>query len=146
MKKNVSAEIRIKSKVSTIINAFVDPSILKEWWATASVYIEQKDGGLYTLSWLKSDAGIKFILTGRINLLNKRSHLYLEDVLYINAERPILGPTKIKIEVNEKSSYSIVKISHTGFGKTDEWDWYYNLMLDSWPQVLVFLKQYLEKV
>lgn len=146
MKKSVNAEIRIKSKASKIINAFIDPVVLSEWWATAAVYVEQKDGGLYTLSWLKSDAGIKFILTGRINLLNKRSHLYLEDVLYINAERPILGPTKIKIDVDERSRYSLVKIYQTGFGKTDEWEWYYKLMLDSWPQVLVFLKQYLEKL
>ena len=146
MKKNVNAEIRIKSKASDIINAFVNPDTLNKWWATASVYIEQKDGGLYTLSWLKSDAGVKFILTGRINVLNKRSHLHLEDVLYINAEKPILGPTRIKIDAEEKSAYSLVKISQIGFGKTEEWHWYHNLMLDSWPQVLVFLKQYLEKV
>lgn len=144
MKRQTQTQIRINASADVIINALTDPEELKNWWGVNSSFIEAKDGGLYILSWLKSDAGIKFILTAKIRLLNKRSHLYLEDLLYINAERPILGPTLLKIDIASRETYSIVSLVHSAFEKDQNWDWYFELMSDSWPQALVFLKQYLE--
>lgn len=145
MKKIIQADIRIRTRASEIIDALVDADKLSNWWAAENVFIQPRDGGLYTLSWLKSVAGIKFIMTGRINLYNKRSHLYLEDMLYINSEKGIVGPTAIRFDTEEASEFTCLSITQTGFQKDRSWEWHYKLMADSWPQVLIFLKQYLEK-
>ena len=146
MKRSVHSEIRINCSAQKIIEALIEEAHLKNWWAIDSAFIQPKDGGLYTLTWLRSMDGIKFIQTGKIKLLNKRSHLHLEDVLYINSEKPIIGPFTINFDIESKSNYSILKVVQNGFGKEKKWDWYYNAVIDGWPEALVFLKKYLEKV
>ncbi len=148
MKRVVVSEIRINCDPKEILEALMDINHLKAWWGVDSCFIERKDGGLYTLTWLRSSEGIKFISTGRINLYNYRSHLYLEDVLYINSEKPILGPFTIKYDVAAHDNYSILKVTQNGFKKEGDtiWDWYYKAVADGWPQALIMLKKYLEKL
>lgn len=146
MKKAITTQVRIKADAKDIVDALIASDKLKLWWGVTSSFIEQRDGGLYTLTWLHSKMGIKFITTGRINLYNKRSHLYLEDVLYLNYERPILGPFKIKFDVESKSSYSILTVVQSGYKKGKHWDWYYEKSLEGWGEALFLLKKYLEKL
>jgi len=148
MKRYVLSEIRINAKAPVIIDALVDYKHLKEWWGVDSAFIQKKDGGLYCLTWLRSVDGIKFISTGRINLLNSRSHLHLEDMLYINSERPILGPFTIMFDVEEHENYSMLRVRQNGFekGNNDNWEWYYKAVTDGWPEALIMLKKYIEKL
>lgn len=145
MKSFVESDIRIHSNAEEILKALVDQEKLSDWWGVADSFIEQKDGGLYTLTWMKSYAGIKFISTGRIRLFDKRSHLHLEDVLYLNYERPIIGPFKILYDVEKFNGYSILKVRQTGFQKGPEHNLYIKAVQEGWPQALVMLKTYLEK-
>lgn len=145
MKIFVESEIRIKSKAELILSALIEAEQLREWWGVSEAFVEKRDGGLYTLTWGKSADGIKYVSTGRINLYNRRSHLYLEDVLYLNSEKSILGPFHIYYDVKEKESYSVLKVKQTGFQKGEEHEWYLQAVQDGWPQALVMLKQYLEK-
>ena len=144
MKRIVTSNIRIKSSAERIIAALVHFEDLNQWWGVASSYIQKRDGGLFTLTWEKSDKGFKYIQTGRINLLNKRSHLYLEDVLYLNPNIPILGPFSIKFDVESSDTYSVLKVTQAGFEKGDIWDDYYEGVLDGWSKALGALKIYLE--
>ena len=146
MKKRIISEIRIKSKAKVILEALLELEHLKQWWGVDSCFIQPKDNGLYCLTWLKSVDGIKFISTGRIALYNPRSHLYLEDMLYINSEKPILGPFTIRFDVEEKDHYSILTVIQNGFIKNggELWDWYYRAVSDGWPEALIILKKYLE--
>lgn len=144
MKRSIISDIRIRCKAEKIIDAFINIPKMKEWWGVDEGYIEPRDGGLYTLTWMRTKEGFKFISTGRINLYNYRSHLYLEDILYLNYERSILGPFTIKYDVEEKSNYSILSVKQNGFGKGKEWDWYYNATTEGWSQALIMLKNYLE--
>lgn len=145
MKKFVESEIRIKANVTQILNALLELKHLKNWWGVDDAHIEKKDGGTYTITWLKSESGIKFISTGRIKLYDRTSHLHLEDMIYINSEKPILGPFTIQYNVTEKSSYSILSVRQGGFEKGPKHEWYYNAVLDGWPEALIMLKNYLEK-
>ena len=146
MKKRIISEIRIKSKAKVILEALLELEHLKQWWGVDSCFIQPKDNGLYCLTWLKSVDGIKFISTGRIGLYNPRSHLHLEDMLYINSEKPILGPFTIRFDVEEKDHYSILTVIQNGFIKNggELWDWYYRAVSDGWPEALIILKKYLE--
>ena len=146
MKRFVESEIRIKASASEILDALLEYKHLKEWWGVDDAFIEKKDGGLYTLAWMKSSEGIKFISTGRIKLYNFRSHLELEDMIYLNAEKPILGPCSVRYDIEEKKNYSILKVKQSGFQKGEQWEWYFKAVSDGWPQALIFLKKYLEKL
>ncbi|MBT8188896.1 MAG: SRPBCC domain-containing protein [Bacteroidia bacterium] len=145
MKRFVQSEIRIKATATEILDAFLSLKHLKSWWGVDSALIQKKDGGLYTITWLRSKDGIKFISTGRIKLYNWRSHLHLEDMVYINSERSILGPCTLRFDVEEKPSYSVLKVVQSGFQKGKSWDWYYKAVSDGWPEALIMLKKYLEK-
>jgi hypothetical protein len=144
VKKNVTSEIRINRPAQEIIKALIEQEHLKKWWGVDSAFVQKKDGGLYTLTWMRTMEGIKFVQTGKINVLNLRSHLYLEDVLYINYEKPIMGPYSIKFDVIEKPHYSVLKVVQNGFEKHELGEWYYKSVVDGWPQALMFLKNYLE--
>ncbi len=144
MRRFVESEIRIKADAETILSAFVDVDKMKDWWGVDSGFIEKKDGGLYTITWLRSKHGIKFISTGRIKLFDRKSHLSLEDMLYLNSEKPILGPFTITYTVESHRGYSILKVKQTGFKKGEINEWYYHAVLDGWPEALIMVKKYLE--
>jgi len=146
MLKFVNSEIRIRSSAKTILSCLLYLKHLKQWWGVDSCFIEPKDGGLYALTWLRTFEGIKFISTGRIKFYNPRTHLHLEDMIYINSEKPILGPFTINFDVDESSTYSILSIKQRGFQKGGVWDWYFQAVSDGWPQALVMLKSYVEKL
>ena len=146
MKRSVLSEIRIRAKSEEIIAALIDSDKLKEWWGIDSAFIEKKDGGLYTTTWMRTTEGIKFISSGRIRLYNRLSHLYLEDMIYINSERQvILGPFTIKYDIEQESDYCILKVKQNNIAKDPDLDWYYKAVMDGWPQALMMLKIYLEK-
>lgn len=145
MKRNIQSSIVIEAHPKSIIDAFTHPERLNDWWGVSNSRIQLKPGGLYILIWLQTENGIKFLQTSKIALFNPRKKLHLEDVLYIAADKGIFGPFNIKIDVQSiDEEKSEVTIEQTGFEKSDTGSWYYKLMTDSWPQVLLFLKQYLE--
>lgn len=145
MKLFVESEIRVKATIRQILDALLEVDQLKEWWGVNSGLIQRKDGGIYTITWLKSEQGIKFISTGRIKLLDRHSHLHLEDMIYINSEKGILGPFTIQYNMEAHKGYSIIKVKQGGFEKGQEHEWYYQAVLEGWPQALIMLKRYLEK-
>ena len=146
MKRSILSEIRINAKPEEIIAALIDSDKLKEWWGVDSALIEKKDGGIYTITWMRTTEGVKFVSSGRIRLYNRLSHLYLEDMIYINSERQvILGPFTIKYDVEKRSEYCILKVNQNGIAKDRDLDWYYNAVVDGWPQALMMLKIYIEK-
>lgn len=145
MKLFVESEIRIRATSKKILKALMDIEDLKNWWGVDSAFVEKKDGGLYALTWLRSKDGIKFISTGRIRYYDRRTLLHLEDLLYFNSEKPILGPFTINYDIEEHNNYSILKVKQGGFNKGEHHDWYYKAVSDGWPQALVMLKTYLEK-
>ena len=96
MKRFILSDIRIRSQANEIIDALIDLSKLKQWWGVDGGIIESKDGGIYCTTWLKSNHGVKFVSTGRIKLLDRNAYLHLEDMIYINSEKGILGPYNIQ--------------------------------------------------
>lgn len=144
MQKYVTSEIRINATVTEILDALLDLNHLKAWWGVDSALIEKKDGGIYTITWLKSEHGIKFISTGRIKLYDKHSHLHLEDMVYLNSEKPILGPFTIQYNVKKHKAYCMLSVRQGGFEKGEEKEWYYQAVLNGWPEALIMLKKYLE--
>lgn len=144
MKKFIESSVEIKASISQILAALTELKHLNKWWGVDSALIEKKDGGIYCITWLKSEAGIKFISTGRIKLYDRHSHLHLEDMIYINSEKPILGPFTIQYNIQEKTGHCVLNVRQGGFEKGAKHEWYYEAVLQGWPEALMMLKNYLE--
>lgn len=73
--------------------------------------------------------------------------LHIGDYMYLSAERPFIGPVNLIIEASSAASGSLFKLTQGPYpeGKGEDWEWYYKVVNDAWPKVLVTLKQYLEE-
>lgn len=141
----IQSEIRIKANPELILEALLEKKHLTEWWGVDKSFIEKKDGGLYALAWMASKDGYKYVSTGQIKFYSKKSHLHLEKMLYLNYEKPILGPFNIKYDIQKFNEYSILSVKQDGFKKESDYQWLYEVSKEGWAQALVLLKTYIEK-
>ena len=145
MRPPVTAEISIQSTAKEVLSCFYDPTHLKGWWGVERSLIELKNGGLYSLAWEISDKGFKYVSSGTISQFEEGLILELENMVYFNPEKSILGPMKMSFEVFDVSEQeTLLKVKQDGYQEGGDWDWYYAAVKDAWPKALEFLKSYLE--
>lgn len=142
----VAASIDIAAKSDKILPAFLREEHLSSWWNVARSLIEPRAGGLYTLAWDVSDQGMKYVSSGIIAELIPAEYLMIKNFVYLNAEKHILGPMELEIDLIAKNDHSTtVGVVQSGYQYGGDWDWYYNAVAQAWPQTLEKLKNYLEK-
>lgn len=133
----------IQSTPGKIISAFTEPDRLKDWWGVERTLIEKKVGGLYTLAWNISDDAIGFVSTGIISEYHPQNSLVIEKFVYLNPNKPFLGPMTLTIKVTEKDNASELYLCQDGYQHGADWDWYYEAVKQAWPVVVKTLKNYL---
>lgn len=143
--KKVEASIEVEASPQQAMDAFILPEHLKGWWGVERSFIEVKAGGLYSLAWQISDAGIKYISTGVIKEYQPKSKLVIEKWVYFNPERPILGPLELSFVVEPIGKNSKISVCQAGYQEGEHWQWYYEAVVEAWPAVLKQLKKYLEQ-
>lgn len=134
----------IKVSPGIIISAFTDAKMLKDWWGVERTLIERKVGGLYILAWNISDKAIGFVSTGIISDYNSENILVIDNFVYLNSDKPFLGPMLLTIKANEKGGITELYLSQEGYQSGNDWNWYYETVKQAWPTVLHALKNYLE--
>jgi len=142
----VICDIEIETHPGKIIRAFTDAEMLRGWWGVEKSTIDLKPGGIYTLAWGISENGIKYISTGIIKYHDKESVLHISDYMYLSAERPFLGPLSLIIEAAATEKGASLHLQQGPYPENmgEHWDWYYGVVNEAWPKVLVGLKKYLE--
>jgi len=143
--RKVEAEINIHQQAPVVFNAFTEPSLLKEWWGVERCLVEKKQGGLYSLAWGISNQGILYVSTGIITVFIPDRELMVDHFVYFNPEKPILGPTWLRIKLQKDHDYTLLQLTQGGYQDGTEWDWFYDSVKDAWPKVLKTLKEYLEE-
>jgi uncharacterized protein YndB with AHSA1/START domain len=145
--RKVEADIHIHVSPQNIIEAFVNPHMLHAWWGVERSFIEAEIGGVYVLLWGISSAGIKYTSAGIITSYNPVSHLHVHKYMYINPERPILGPQVLTVDVAPVENGSLLHLTQGPYPENagPDWEWYYTAVVHAWPEVLTGLKKYLEK-
>jgi len=145
--KIVDCKIEIKTTPENIIQAFTNEEMLKGWWDVEKSFIELKPGGIYTLAWFVSENGIKYISTGVIKEYIPGKKLHIGDYMYLSTERPFLGPLNLIVEASASDNGATLHLQQGPYPehRGEHWDWYYEVVNDAWPKVLLTLKQYLEK-
>lgn len=145
--RTVEASIEIKEKPEKIINVFTELNHLSKWWSVERCFIDLTEGGNYTLTWGVSEKGFQYVSTGTVKKYVPGKILHITNWMYLNPEKPILGPQELIVEVEQISNeISLIKITQKPYpeNKGDDWDWYYEVVKDAWPEVLETLKTYIE--
>jgi len=142
--KKVEAKIDIQSTAEKVMSAFIDPKMLNGWWGVEKHLIELKNGGIYSLAWNVSKDGIGFVSTGIIKEYIPNEKLMIENFVYLNPEKSILGPMSLIISTRSENDRTELHICQDGYQSGEDWDWYYNAVLDAWPKALETIKGFIE--
>ena len=143
--RKVETAIETHQPASKIFDAFIEPTLLKSWWGVESCLIEKKQGGLYSLAWEASNKGFHYVSTGIITVFIHGKELLIDNFVYFNPEKQILGPTFLSIKLLEDNNLTSLRLIQGGFQFDGDWDWFYESVNDAWPKVLDNLKKFLEK-
>ncbi|MBI3112412.1 MAG: SRPBCC domain-containing protein [Ignavibacteriales bacterium] len=143
--RSVHSTIEINISPNKVLDAFTEFDLLKDWWGVERALIEKQNGGVYTLAWGITDAGFKYISSGTIDSYQPGNHLEIVNLVYLNAEKPPLGPMSLLIRVKPHNHGTLLDLTQDGYQSGETWDWYYEAVRKAWPAVLLELKKYLEK-
>ena len=143
--REVKGEMEIECAPEAVTAAFTDVQGMMQWWGVKHGLVDARKGGVWSCTWAVPVEGFGFvILSGRIRRLRPGEHLHIEDLLYFNKERPVLGPMRILLDVEATARGSHLKVGQDGYGNDRDWDWYYDLVVQNWPKALQRLKAHLE--
>ncbi|MDH7448421.1 hypothetical protein QBK95_22530 [Aquimarina sp. 2201CG14-23] len=92
-----------------------------------------------------SDKGFGYVSTGIIKKYNPFNELVVSDFVYLNPEKPILGPMSLTIKATEIDGITNVYLCQDGYQNGKDWDWYFEAVKGAWPNVIQTIKEYLEK-
>ena len=143
--RHVEVSIDVHTKCSQVISAFTDHIHLQKWWSVERSLIDIRPGGVYTLAWQVTDKGFGYVTSGTIKHHDPDQLLVIENIVYLNPERSILGPMTLSIAAIQKEQGCNVTIIQDGYQSGEDWDWYYQAVKEAWPVVAKTLKEYLEK-
>jgi uncharacterized protein YndB with AHSA1/START domain len=96
--------ISVKTNPQDVISAFIDPHKLSKWWQVEKTLIEPKSGGLYTVAWAVSENGMRYVSTGIIKTYRPDRELMIENFVYLNPDKPFLGPMILTVRATEKDT------------------------------------------
>ncbi|NER12080.1 hypothetical protein GWK08_01380 [Leptobacterium flavescens] len=143
--KKVEVNISIKTSPERVISAFTDLDMLKDWWVVERALVQKREGGIYTLAWNISETGFGYVSSGLIEKYDPQKELVIGNLVYMNPERPFLGPMTLSLRAVEKNGESDVYLCQSGYQEGEHWNWYYQAVKDAWPVVMESFKKYLEQ-
>lgn len=143
--RKVESDIKIHQPSSGVFDAFIEPALLKSWWGVDRCLVEKKQGGLYSLAWGIGNDGFHYISTGIITVYLPGKELLIDNLVYFNPEKQILGPTFLSIKLYEENNLTTLHLTQGGYQSGGDWDWFYESVNEAWPKVLSDLKNFLEK-
>lgn len=142
--KEVEVNIEITTTPEMVISSFTEARMLTEWWKVERSLVEKKNGGIYSLAWGISEAGFGYITTGTIKNYVPDRLLKIQNLVYFNPEKSILGPMTLTVEATPLKKGCSLYLCQSGYQSGSDWDWYYEAVKNAWPQVVLMLKAYLE--
>lgn len=146
--RKVEVNIEIAVPPATVIRAFTDKEMLSGWWGVERSFIEPREGGTYLVAWEVSEKGFRYVTSGVIRRYQSNGLLEIDNLTYLNPERPILGGLSLIVQALPSATGASVYLRQDGYfdaGHDAHWDWYYDVVKDAWPKVMQTLKTYLEQ-
>ncbi len=144
VKREVRAEIEVHVRPEEVFRAFTNVQMLRQWWGVNRGLVEEREGGVWGLAWGVGEQGFRYVTTGVIRSFRPYRQIEIDNLVYFNPERPVLGPMHLSIGVHEGREETLVSILQDGYQQGADWDWYYQAVVVGWPHALTRLKEYLE--
>jgi uncharacterized protein YndB with AHSA1/START domain len=142
--RQVEATIAVRAAPQSAVWAFTDVGAMRQWWGVERGLVEARVGGVWALTWKRSDQGFKYVVTGRVATLEP-DRLVISDYLYFHPDRPVLGPMTLTVSATAAGdSSSVITIRQDGYQEGPHWDWYYDTVCAAWPEVAKLIKRFLE--
>lgn len=142
----VRNDINIAAPAGRVVQAFLEVDAMRRWWGVASGLVIPRAGGVWSCSWDVSVDGFGFVvLAGRIQHLQPETLLDIDNLVYLNRHRAVLGPMTLSLQVHEHRGESRVTVVQGDYGTGEDWDWYFGLVQENWPKALESLRLWLER-
>lgn len=143
--RSVEATVTVKLPPAKVLEAFISHDQLRQWWGVERSLIDLRKGGLYSLVWEISDKGMGYVTTGIVEEYIPACQLTIENMVYFNPDRPVLGPLRLMILTTPEDNFTSLTVVQSGYQHGSDWDWYYESVKNAWPAVLLQVQNYLEK-
>lgn len=145
--KIVEASIDLELPPQKVLEVFVKHEHLKAWWGIHRSLIELKPGGLYSLVWQNQQDCVEYVSTGIIAEYLPACQLKVKNLVYINPQRPILGPMELMVLTTPNDDHTTqLTIIQSGYQQGPHWDWLYESVHRAWPEVLLQIRKYLQPI
>lgn len=144
--RSVEASVIINKPPSEVMSLFTEPGHLGKWWDVERSLIDLRKGGLYTLVWGISGNGMNYVSTGVIGEYISDCQLRIDQWVYLNPGRQILGPMELLILTTPENGKTALTIVQRGYQNGDDWDWYYHAVKDAWPSLVARIREYAESL
>ena len=126
----------ISASPEKVLNAFLDDGELKAWWKISRSLVEQKEGGIWSITWDDwGDDKTQHAWIGEIDLLTK-DRVRISRLVMIEPGMPLFGPLQLEIRVEPADGGTAVTVSHSGYQYGEHWDRIYELVVNGWDHVL----------
>lgn len=146
--------IEVKAPVDEVWRALTEADRLSRWFTTHAEVHDPGVGGRIVLSW-----GPDFTGTTRIDIWEPLRHLRTVDdrsqrqVSEVSAElgrdaaaQPTAHtPLTVDFYLESRGETTTLRIVHSGFGDSEEWDREYDAIFRGWGLFLLTLRHYLER-
>lgn len=142
----VQSSVVIAKPPALVLTAFTDINHLKNWWGVERSFIELKRGGLYSLVWKVSGDSLGYVTTGIVSEHLPGCQLKIENLVYFNPQRPVLGPMELMVLTTPEGIGTTLTVVQSGYKDGPDWEWYYNAVKEAWPTMVLKIKDYLEKM
>lgn len=143
--RTVEASVIINKPPAAVLAAFTEQQHLHNWWHVSKSLIELRKGGLYSLTWQANHDALSFVSSGTVGEYLPGCQLRIDNLVYINLERAILGPMQLLIMTTPEKGKTVLDIIQSGYQQGPDWDWYYEAVKAAWPAVAQQIRDYLEK-
>lgn len=126
----------ISAAPEEVLIAFVDDGDLKAWWKVTRSLVEQKQGGIWSITW--DDWGEDKTHHAWIGVIEEitPNRLQVGHLVMIEPDMPLLGPMQLEISVKPADGGTSLTVSHRGYKYGNHWDTIYDMVVNGWDHVL----------
>ena len=133
--RTIRTPIFIHASPRTVFRAITDPKLLITWFSDTATIVPRR-GGSYALGWQDGPTH-----TGRVLELVPGKRITLS---WQWPGKEALGVTRLRLSVEPKAGGTILRFTHSGFGRGGDWVDLYEGAIRGWTYFMMNCKSVVE--
>ena len=148
--KDITIERRLNASIDRVWRAWTDSTQTGTWFAAGS-NIQPERGGAYELFWDLAHPERESTIGCRVTFIQPKKWLgftwrgpsVYDDLMNENASPPPV-PTHVTVQFEPQGDQTVVHITHSGWGTSQQWDEARSWHIKAWDGVIQNLEAFLE--